>query len=103
MNEAEQRDMLRAVFDALPSLIFVVDRDMRIQEYNTAAADLLRADRKTILKKRGGDILYCVHSTEVPAGCGRSSFCKSCILRNSVTEAFLGTRIVRRLHSRYLP
>ena len=96
MNEREKRDMLRAVFDALPSLVFVVDQDVRIQEYNAAASDLLMAERKTVLKRRAGEILHCIHSSEVQEGCGRSSFCKDCIIRNSVTEAFQGNRVVRR-------
>jgi hypothetical protein len=32
----------------------------------------------------------------VPEGCGRSPSCKNCIIRNSVTEAFQGSRVVRR-------
>lgn len=96
MNEREERDMLRSVFDALPSLVFVVDQDVRIQEYNAAASDLLMAGRKTVLKQRAGDILHCIHSREVQEGCGRAPFCKDCIIRNSVTEAFRGSRVVRR-------
>ena len=96
MNEREKRDMLRAVFDALPSLVFVVDQDVRIQEYNAAASDLMMAERKTVLKRRAGEILHCIHSSEVPEGCGRSPSCKDCIIRNSVTEAFRGNRVVRR-------
>jgi PAS domain-containing protein len=33
--------ILKALFDAMPSLIFVVDDDVRIQEYNAAAAEFL--------------------------------------------------------------
>jgi hypothetical protein len=54
------------------------------------------AERKTVLKQRAGDILHCIHSREVKDGCGRAPFCKDCIIRNSVTEAFQGKRIVRR-------
>jgi hypothetical protein len=96
IKEREKVDMLRAVFDALPSLVFVVDQDVRIQEYNASASDLLGAGRKTVLKQRAGEVLHCVHSLEVPNGCGRSPFCKNCIIRNSVTEAFQGNRVVRR-------
>jgi len=31
----------------------------------------------------------------VQEGCGRSPFCKDCIIRNSVAEAFQGNRGVR--------
>ena len=93
MNE---RSLLRAVFDALPSLVFVVDRDVRIQEYNAAASELMMAERETILRRRAGEILHCIHSDEVPQGCGRSSSCRDCIIRNSVNLAFAGKRVVRR-------
>lgn len=96
MNKRELKSMLRVVFDALPSLVFVVDHDVRIHEYNTAAAELLLAERKTVLKKRVGEVLHCIHSNDVPEGCGRATFCKNCIIRNSVAEAFLGNRVVRR-------
>lgn len=89
-------DMLRAIFDAIPSFAFVVDDDLRIQEYNAAAAELLLGPRATILKRRGGEVLYCLHSSEVPEGCGRAPFCKECVVRNSVSEAFQGSRVVRR-------
>lgn len=96
MNEREKNDLLGAVFDALPSLVFVVDQDVRIQEYNAAASDLMMAERKTVLKRRAGEILHCIHSDEVPEGCGRAPSCRDCVIRNSVTEAFRGNRVVRR-------
>lgn len=93
MNE---RTLLRAVFDALPSLVFVVDQDVRIQEYNAAAAELLMAGRDAVLRRRAGDILHCIHADETLDGCGRSASCKNCIVRNSVNLAFAGKRVVRR-------
>jgi len=96
LNERENKDMIRALFDALPSPVFVVDQDVRIQEYNAAASDLMTAGRKSVLKRRAGEILHCVHSSEAPEGCGRAPFCKNCIIRASVTEAFQGNRIIRR-------
>jgi PAS domain-containing protein len=95
-NTLNERSLLRAVFDALPSLIFVVDRDVRIHEYNAAAAELIMAGRETILRRRAGEILHCIHSDEVAEGCGRSSSCKNCIIRGSVNKAFAGHPVVRR-------
>jgi hypothetical protein len=95
LNERSTTDIIRAVFDALPSVVFVVDGDVRIQEYNAAAAGLLTADGMTILKRRAGEVLHCLHSNDVPEGCGRGQFCEDCIIRNSVTKAFQGNRVVR--------
>jgi hypothetical protein len=89
-------NLLRSVFDAIPSIIFVVDDDVRIQEYNAAAAELLSLERSAVLRRRGGEVLNCLHAADMPEGCGRSPFCKDCVIRNSVAEAFRGNRVVRR-------
>jgi hypothetical protein len=56
----------------------------------------LSLKRPAILKRRGGEVLNCLHATDVPEGCGRAPLCKACVIRNSVTEAFQGNRVVRR-------
>ena len=76
-------------------MVFVVDEDVRIHEYNKAAADFLLAERLAILKHRGGEILKCIHSTETPEGCGHSLSCKECVIRNSVKSAYAGNRTHR--------
>ncbi|WP_339135853.1 MAG: PAS domain-containing protein [Candidatus Electrothrix sp. GW3-4] len=88
---------MREVFDALPSMVFVVDQDVRIQEYNAAATSvMITAEREAILQRRAGEILNCIHSRESPDGCGRSSVCSGCIVRNAVTKALQGgARVIR--------
>ena len=96
MNDTDNTMMIRYVFDTLPSIIFVVDDDVRIQEYNKAAAEFLLVNRSSILKRRGGEVLHCLRSFDVPKGCGHGPLCKDCIIRTSVTKAFDGKNIVRR-------
>ncbi len=95
MSNEKQSGLLRKIFDAMPSMVFVVDDDVKVQEYNKAAADFLRIERLAILKHRGGEILHCMHSTEAPEGCGHSSFCDGCVIRNSVKSAFEGNLVER--------
>lgn len=95
MNNENQSALLRKIFDAMPSMVFVVDDDVNIQEYNKAAADFLVIERSAILKRHGGEILQCIHSTEAPEGCGHAPFCEGCVIRNSVKSASKGNRIVR--------
>ncbi len=97
-NQQYPEDLLKVIFDAIPSPIFVVDDDVQIHEYNTAAAGLLGAERTTILRRRGGEALHCLHSRDVPEGCGRAPHCKDCVIRSSVREAFYGNQIVRFRH-----
>jgi len=86
----------RAVFDAMPLPVFVVDPDVSILEYNAAAAQLLGGDRRTVLKRRGGEVLQCIHATEMPEGCGHTPACAKCVVRNAVNEAVAGRRVHRK-------
>lgn len=86
----------RIILDTIPSPIFVVAPDVRIVDFNAAAALMLGEDRKLIIRRRAGEVLHCVHSTETHEGCGKAPFCHECIIRNSVDQSFMGNKLVRR-------
>jgi PAS domain-containing protein len=92
----EKNGFLRNLFDALPSALFVVDEDVRIRFWNDAAAVMLGPNPEQAYKKRGGEVLHCIHATDVPEGCGRAEYCKDCVVRQSVNEALRGNRIFRK-------
>ena len=87
---------LRAMLDALPAMVMVVDEDVRILDYNQAAASLLPGGPDTFFMKRSGDAMHCLHSLETPQGCGHSVQCQRCVVRNSVQEAIRGATVARR-------
>jgi PAS domain-containing protein len=88
--------LLRQLLDAMPSYVFLMDRDLSILDYNAAAAAFLGIERRRILRHRPGEVFHCLHSRDVTAGCGHSPFCQSCLIRGSVNEAFAGKKCVRR-------
>lgn len=90
-NEA----LLRQLLDAIPSYVFLVDRDVTILDYNAAAGAFLGVGRRSILRHRGGDVFHCLHSRDVTAGCGHGPSCRSCLVRSAVNEAFAGKKCVR--------
>jgi hypothetical protein len=94
--DGESGNFLRAVMDANPSFMFVVDADVRISEFNRAAGRFLSAGRDAVLRQRGGDVLHCLHSTDSPEGCGHALHCRTCVVRNSVKDAFRGQEVIRR-------
>ena len=96
MDSYNNDSLLRALFDAFPALVFAVDADVRIHEYNAAASDFIGKDRKYILQHRGGDAFDCLHAYDSPDGCGRGPLCKDCVIRSSVKEAFSGKNTVRQ-------
>jgi len=80
-------DRSRTLFDAVPLPIFLVDGDIRILDFNPAAGRLLDQDREVVLKRRGGEVMHCLHSQDVPEGCGRGPYCVDCVLRNGVIRS----------------
>lgn len=92
----EKDDFLKDMIDAIPSLMFIVDEDVRIFFANAAASAMIEAGRDSIHMKRGGEVLRCIHSIEAPEGCGYAESCKACDVRNTVNEAFRGAKISRK-------
>ena len=96
VNSIYTTDTFRSMFDALPAPVFVVDGDVMVHDYNTAAAEFLFRHMAA-----PSEFSYHVHNDlpciEVPARFWRTLFCRAPIIGKSVKEAFQGSRIVRRL------
>jgi len=84
---------MRHALDAIPSMVLVTDDDARILYRNLAARELLTGGK--IYGNRAGEVMHCIHSSDVPAGCGRGPHCKDCVVRNSVTAVFSGKSVRR--------
>ena len=83
---------------------FVVDDDVQIVDMNHAAAQLSARDHKVAYKCRAGEVLRCLHSTNVLDGCGRAPLCQQCVIRNSVTKCLRGQAVSRaRMSMEFLP
>jgi len=92
---SDEMSSTRELLDAIPAFVFLMDDDVNILEYNASAGALIRGDRGEILRRRGGDVLHCVHAHDAPGGCGRGIDCKRCLLRRAVNQAVAGARCVR--------
>ncbi len=85
-----------AILDSIPVPIFLVDDDVRILDLNAAAGSTFGLSREVIYQRRGGEVLHCLHSQDVPEGCGRAPACKTCVIRNAVNHSVGGTGTTRR-------
>jgi PAS domain-containing protein len=94
--EEQRVQYLRTVFDTIPLPAFVVDADVRIQDFNTAAEVFLGANPELALHQRGGEVFHCIHAEE--NGCGKGARCKDCVIRNAVTRAMSGESTCREIH-----
>lgn len=96
LREEERALYLRAIFDGIPTPVFVVDEDVRIQDFNAAAEAFLGSDSATALEELCGEAFHCVNSEE--NGCGKGESCHACAIRNSVKRAAAGEATHRKMH-----
>ena len=78
---------LHAFFDAIPSILLLADGDVRILEANRAAREWLDLDHGQSLNQLGGETLRCIFPRETGGVCGKTEFCRSCVVRQSVERA----------------
>lgn len=90
----EGKNFLIDLFNTFPFPTMVVDNEVRILFWNSAAGELIKGNK--IYKMRGGEVLHCIHSSETAEGCGHAPYCKECIIRNSVNESIQGKRAHRK-------
>lgn len=90
ISEGTNRDDLyKALIDAIPDPVFVVDGDVRVLDCNPAAAEMV-GDSMFVLNERGCDMLHCLNASS--QGCGLAAACRGCAIRNSVSLALKGER-----------
>jgi len=85
----------RTILDAIPNPVLVVDVDVRIRDLNNAALRFCGQTKEAVYRQRGGEVLHCLRSLDVPEGCGRGPSCKDCIIRNSVNACLQGSKVNR--------
>ena len=86
----------RTLLDAMPCPVLVVEEDVRIIDFNAAAAKILNEKRELVLQRRAGEMLHCLHASETPEGCGHAPACTTCPIRNSVNFALGGQTPLRQ-------
>jgi len=87
----------RTIFDAIPTPAFVVNGDVEIIDLNEAAARFCGHALNMVYKRRGGDVLGCLHATDVSEGCGKGPACQGCIIRTSVVLSLQGQAVSHRI------
>lgn len=94
----------RTILSAIPIPAFIVDDDVQILDMNSAAARLCAQEPGVVYECRGGEALHCMHSNDVPDGCGRAPLCQQCVIRKSVTSCLHGQSVSRaRMSMSFLP
>jgi PAS domain-containing protein len=69
---------MRAVLDAMPDAVVMLNRHRQIIFANRSTLTVLDRDNGQLLGLRPGEALNCVHAYESAGGCGTTTFCSTC-------------------------
>lgn len=79
---------LNAIYANVPIAIMLVDRERRVRKVNGTAANFSNRRSEEMIGLPGGEALRCLHSLDVPQGCGFGPSCETCTIRQVVLETF---------------
>lgn len=86
---------LQKFLNLLEAPVFLVDRDVNVLAANTLASAAIKKPIETIKGQICGNVLECINAY-LPEGCGKTTSCPDCTIRNSVNETYrTGVQITR--------
>lgn len=83
-ERARHATNFKAIFDAAPVGMVLVDENTSIARVNRAGAALVGKEPSKVTGCKPGDGLCCIHAAETPAGCGHSAACRDCTVRRAI-------------------
>jgi len=94
---AESPEFLMNLFDAVPSMVFVLDSERKIIHWNPAGAILIDSEDRDTFLKHHGEAINCINSADGPGGCGSSAACNDCVIKNSLEESTKGKKVFQKI------
>lgn len=93
---ALDRSKTTRLVDAVPQIIMVLNRHRQIVYCNKTLLDALKQDKvDTVLGKRPGEALGCIHAGVMEGGCGTSEFCSQCGAVKAIMSGLMGKRDIQ--------
>jgi PAS domain-containing protein len=93
---------LRNIIDAIPSAIFIINKDLKVIDVNQSALKIYNGDPQIVLKRLSGEILHCLNAKDSEEGCGTTEFCTDCVIRNSVSKSINGETVFKQKYKMQL-
>jgi len=81
-----REEEISAILDSSPMLMIIIDEERRIIKSNNYAAKFSGRDVGEMTGIRAGEAIRCLNSMKDPRGCGFSSECVNCVVRNTVED-----------------
>jgi hypothetical protein len=91
-----QDDLLKSVIEAVPSPLFILNKNLEVVDHNKAGALFVGPDIEVALMKLCGEALHCFHEQESPEHCGQTKYCKDCVIRHVTEGIWKGKQVLRK-------
>ncbi len=86
-------EFYRAVLNAMPMPVFIIDDELRVRDLNHSAQQFFELERDAVLSQLAGELLHCLYAN---GGCGQTEQCESCLVRQAVTSCSKSRDVSRR-------
>ena len=83
----ESAPNVKAIMDAMPFVVLLLNSNRQIVAANQKVISLLGVNMNDALGKRPGELIGCVHAVEGPNGCGTGKHCKVCGAVNAILDS----------------
>ena len=92
----ESKEFLSSLINHVNSLIFVVDRNLKIKRVNNAFEMFTYRKDKKIYEDYFGNVLDCSNHVNQQRDCGSTKHCEICVFRQSMLRALQGETLKER-------
>ncbi|MBT3233715.1 MAG: PAS domain-containing sensor histidine kinase [Calditrichaeota bacterium] len=94
-DELSTKSLLRELLDAMPDVVFILNRYRQIVFANKRCAEVFQAqDRVDIYGLLPGEAINCVNTVEAEHGCGTGSACQNCCAVKAVRAGLKGEKSI---------
>ena len=88
-------DVLKNIIDNTPILSVIVNDNVSILNANNEFSDQF-GPQKLNRQKLFGNVVNCINAVNSNGQCGKTDKCKTCVVRNSITETFITGKNVHK-------
>jgi signal transduction histidine kinase len=90
-RQFDQRTVTRMLLDSVPDVLLILNPQRQVVFANELCLNLLdMPSLKQIYGQRPGELFGCVHSDEMPGGCGTSEACQTCGAARAIQSGLAG-------------
>ncbi len=82
----ESNDFLLNILNNMSAAVFVVDKNVRVQNINKAFTKLFHKTEEEVYNELCGNAIGCVFPVKEKTDCGKTYFCNNCELRKNLVK-----------------